>query len=149
MKKETYEAKLAALLGLTPKLEEHKATKNKVIAVTEDEIGKSREAQALLYFLQAPDLFQAKICPHCGEGFLVSRRFVKCCSYTCIAKELETVGIKWSRLQEDGTFDISEEFIKSVYEGNEPLWVRNLDVIRSLVGALDGAQSKSLEGASR
>jgi hypothetical protein len=136
MKKETYEKKLADLLGLTNLVEEKQAQKaahNKVVAVPEEDINKAREAQGMLYFLQAPDLFQAKVCPHCGADFLVSRRFVKCCSYTCIAKELENQGIRWSRLKDDDTYEISEEWIKQIYEGNEPLWVRNLDVIAALL----------------
>jgi hypothetical protein len=140
MKKETYAKKLAALLGLEEHLPEKQAAANQPIAVKEDEIAKAREAQALLYFFQAPELFQAKVCPHCGEGFLVSRRFVKCCSYTCIQKELESIGINWSRTKEDGTYDIDEDYIKSIYEGNEPLWINRIDLIRSMVELADNVR---------
>lgn len=127
MKRETYHNKLADLLGLTHmKIEEPKSTKgskkgkseSKYVGITEDEIQSFRVAQGLIYFLSAPELFSHKVCPHCNENFLVSRQFVAFCSYTCIKKDLEAKGIGWSRSE-----DI-EVLVKDVYEGNEPLWIR-------------------------
>lgn len=135
MKRETYEKKLAEILGLQYILseKEQRAKKtNQALGVTEDEINNARQAQGIIYFFQAPDLFSAKTCPHCGEGFLVSRRFVAFCSYTCIQKSLEEKGIKWSRSNSNG-YEISEEYIKNIYEGNEPIWIKNLDVIQDLL----------------
>lgn len=125
MKRETYQNKLAELLGLDQfKVEAPKSTKSKgktdskYVGVTEDAIQQFRQVQGLVYFLQAPELFSHKVCPHCKESFLVSRQFVAFCSYTCIKKDLEAKGIGWSRDK-----DI-EVLVKDVYEGNEPLWLK-------------------------
>jgi hypothetical protein len=137
MRRETVARKMMEALGLA--VPEEKPKNDQPVAVKEDEIDRVREANALLYFFQAPELFYAKTCPHCGVGFLVSRRFVKCCSYTCIAKELEKIGIRWSTLKgEEGyDYEIDRVFIDRVYEGNEPLWIRNVDLIRSLCQELE------------
>ena len=125
MKRETYQNKLAELLGLDQfKVEAPKGTKSKgkteskYVGITEDGIQQFRQAQGLIYFLQAPELFSHKVCPHCGENFLVSRQFVAFCSYTCIKKDLETKGLAWSRGED------YELLAREVYEGNEPLWIR-------------------------
>lgn len=133
MRKETIQNKLADLLGLTEfkvpidKKGKPKVTHNAPVGVTEDEIQNFRAAQGIVYFLQAPELFSGKVCPHCGETFLVSRKYVAFCSYTCIEKDLESKGIKWSRKG-----DI-ESLVKEVYEGNEPLWIKNLDALQSIL----------------
>lgn len=120
MKAETAQEKLNRMLGLAPeKVAEVKAkTTGKVVEVSEDDIQEFREAQGLLYFLKAPELFTYKVCKHCGDGFLVSRLYVGFCSYTCIRKELEKDGIKWRK-----GHDI-EALVADVYEGNEPIWLR-------------------------
>jgi hypothetical protein len=120
MKAETAQEKLNRMLGLAPeKVAEVKAkTTGKVVEVSEDDIQEFREAQGLLYFLKAPELFTYKVCKHCGDGFLVSRMYVGFCSYTCIRKELEKDGIKWRKGN-----DI-EALVADVYEGNEPIWLR-------------------------
>jgi endogenous inhibitor of DNA gyrase (YacG/DUF329 family) len=115
------EERLNALLGLTTKIEEVKTRVNgSFYGITEDEIQEFREAQGLIYFLQAPALFTPKTCPHCGEHFLVSRQFVGFCSYTCIRKDLEAKGFRWDKGR-----DI-EELVNDpeVYKGNEPIWIR-------------------------
>lgn len=139
MKKETYANKLASLLGLDTKVVEkagyvdkkkqksNSTSSNGPVGITEDQIQKYREMQGLWYFLQAPELFSAKKCPHCKEAFLVSRPFVAFCSYTCIEKDLESKGLSWSKGK-----DI-EALVKTVYEGNEPIWIRNIDRIRTVL----------------
>lgn len=146
MKNETMEAKLNAMLA---KLNPHKAealveTKIKteqrngnIVGVTEDEIQDFRAAQGLVYFLQAPELFQAKVCKHCGAGYLVSRLYVAFCSYTCIRISLEEQGFSWRKGQ-----DI-EALIPDVYEGNEPIWVRNLPTLRIALEKLTSVGSPS------
>lgn len=121
MRKITQENKLNALLGLTAKAEEVKVrSTGRIVGVTEEEIQEFREAQGLIYFLQAPALFTPKICPECEERFMVSRQYVKYCSYQCIKTSLVKIGIKWSkgkdleRLAQD----------PQVFDGNEPLWIR-------------------------
>lgn len=140
MKKETYANKLAELLGLpTPAAppavgKGKKQNLNTPVGISEDDIQSFRAAQGLIYFLQAPALFTPKKCPHCGESFLVSRQYVSFCSYTCIRKDLEERGIKWSK-GEDYEALANDP---AVYEGNEPIWIKNLDAIQAV---LDKARS--------
>lgn len=145
MRKSTVQNKLAALLGLEDFKVDEKSGKsvkdiknyNQPVGISEDEIQDFRAAQGLVYFLQAPELFSAKNCPHCGEQFLVSRQFVAFCSYTCIKKDLENKGIGWSR----GS-DLEALAQSDIYEGNEPLWVKNLDQLQSILETLLQARSK-------
>jgi endogenous inhibitor of DNA gyrase (YacG/DUF329 family) len=123
------EERLNALLGLTKKAEEvNTRSIGRFYGITEDELQEFREAQGLIYFLQAPALFTPKTCPHCGEHFLVSRQFVAFCSYTCIRKDLEAKGFRW-----DKGHDI-EELVNDpeVYKGNEPLWIRSSTLKQAL-----------------
>ena len=121
MKRETRANKLNELLGITEKVVEV-TTKysGKIIGVSEEEIQEFREIQGVLYFLQAPALFTDKICKHCGEPYLVSRKYVAFCSYTCIQKELAKNGIKWRKGQDLEALANDPQ----VYDGNEPLWIR-------------------------
>lgn len=127
MKKETAASKLAALLGLNPNDEavieatttkEQKAKKKKdaLRGVTLDELDTFRSANAVLLFLQAPELYTARTCKHCKGDFLVSRKFVGYCSYTCLKKELEAIGIDW-----DTKKPLDEAYVRRVWEHNEPL----------------------------
>lgn len=123
MKKETAEAKLAALLGIQHKVEEIKIrSTGKLIGVSENEIQKYREAQGLWYFLQAPALFTMKTCQRreCGEVFAVSRKYVAFCSYDCIRKSLADQGLKWKKGEDLEALAQDPD----VYDGNEPIWVR-------------------------
>jgi hypothetical protein len=121
VKKSTVEAKLNALFGLSKKAEEVKVkATGKVVGVTEDEIQEFRAVQGLHYFLQAPELFTAKVCKHCGEQFLVSRKYVAFCSYTCIQKSLAEQGLSWRKGQDLETLANDPQ----VFDGNEPLWIR-------------------------
>ena len=130
MRKSTRANKLNELLGISAKVAEVAVKKTgKIVGITEEEIQEFREMQGLHYFLQAPALFTPKVCKHCGEGFLVSRKYVAFCSYTCIRKELSEQGIEWTKGN-----DI-EALVASVYDGNEPLWIRSstLNVIKQMV----------------
>jgi hypothetical protein len=126
VKEETRLSKLAELLGLSTVVETHvekKKNLNKVVEVPESEIQDFRAMQGVVYFLQAPELFKPTICKHCGEGFMVSRQYVAFCSYTCLKMDLEKLGIDWNR----GEFTDSEKInmtINGVWEGQEPLWIK-------------------------
>lgn len=147
MKQVTVANKLAELLGITDAdtshFEEKEAKKSQAkkhysptqIAVYEDELQKFREAEGLIYFLQAPELFKPNTCKQCGEGFLVSRQNVSHCSYLCVQKHLAALGIEWSRY---GKFEeLAQDF--SVWNGNEPLIIRHLDRIRAVLDRLSNA----------
>lgn len=122
-KQTTAEARLNALLGLTTKANEVKTrSTGRVVGVTEEEIQEFREAQGLIYFLQAPALFEYRTCknPKCGQPFVVSRKYVSCCSYTCIKDMLANLGLKWAKGEDLEALAQDPQ----VYDGNEPLWVR-------------------------
>lgn len=124
------ENKLNALLGLTSKAEEVKANGSTGLfyGVSEAEMQDFRSAQGLIYFLQAPELFHPKTCKFCKEPFIVSRMFVACCSYTCIRKDLERRGFKWEKGR-----DLEQVILDpQVYNGNEPIWVREPQLSRAL-----------------
>lgn len=137
MKNDTTAAKLNALFGdkFVQKIEEVKVrTTGRVVGITEEEIQEFREIQGILYFLQAPALFTYKVCPHCGEHFFVSRKYVKFCSYTCMKLEMRKQGFEWRKGN-----DI-EALVRdpNVFEGNEPIWIhsRSLQSIREMVLSL-------------
>lgn len=147
MKMETTANKLAELLGISQEVVAQskvvvEAAKNKKqpkgktskhpidIGVSEDEIQSFRAAQGLFYFLQAPELFSLKTCKHCSAEFLVSRKYVAFCSYTCIKASLNEIGIAWTK--GDDIESLAND--PQVYDGNEPIWVRNVDRIRSIIG---------------
>lgn len=136
MKSETYTNKLAALLGLQDKVPAKTKTRNlshREVAVREEEIQFAREAQGIVYFLLAPELFTPKVCKHCKEGFLVSRKQVGYCSYTCIKKSLEEIGIDWSK---DGQFEALAQD-QQVWDKNEPIWIKNIDAIKGILSVFD------------
>lgn len=136
-KKETYADKLARLLGLEAVKEEtdkqKAARKGNTQGISEDEIQNFREAQGIIYFLQAPSLFQHKVCKHCGSDFLVSRLYVAYCSYTCIKKSLNEQGLDWRKGRDIEA--LAQD--KQVYEGNEPIWIRNLPQLQSALRKLE------------
>ena len=123
------EERLNKLLGLTAKAEEvvSHSTGN-FYGVTEDELQTFREAQGIIYFLQAPALFTPKVCKHCGANYLVSRMFVAFCSYTCIRKDLEARGFRWDKGADIETVIMDPQ----VYDGNEPIWIREPQLLRAL-----------------
>jgi hypothetical protein len=144
MKKETLQEKLNALLGLTEtaKVIKEKAT-GRVVGVTEEEIQEFREIQGLIYFLQAPQLFTPKVCPNCNTPFVVSRKQVAFCSYLCIAEDLRKKGLEW-RKGNDIELLVQDP---QVYDGNEPLWIREpllqriQEMVTSLLNRPDIAQA--------
>lgn len=144
MKKETAANKLAAILGLSTNTLPHnlkteqqkKEAKSKVthdVAINEAEIQSFRAAQGIIYFLQAPQLFSSRTCKHCGEQFLVSRKFIGYCSYTCIRKSLEELGITWRKGEDLEALADDPQ----VYDGNEPIWIRNIKQLREALEHLD------------
>lgn len=80
--------KLAALLGLD--VPPATAPPPKVQRTTA-----SRDAEAVIDFVAAPNTYARVTCRVCGHDFLVNRANVSCCSDACRAAELERVGIKW------------------------------------------------------
>lgn len=142
MKEETRLAKLAELLGIKTEVEVHvekKNNRNKFIEVPESEIQEFRAMQGVIYFLQAPELFTMQICKwrECQQPFAVSRQFVAFCSYTCIKDDLADRGIDWNRNGKTDT-DRIEEKINGIWEGQEPIWIREpqLSRIRSVLATL-------------
>lgn len=142
MKDETRLKKLAELLGITQEVEVHvekKNNRNKVIEIPESEIESFRAAQGVLYFLQAPELFTARLCKwrECQQPFAVSRQFVAYCSYTCLKDSLADIGIDWNR---GGLTDADkiQLTIDTIWEGQEPLWIREpiLSRVRSVLNTL-------------
>ena len=150
MKQETRLSKLAELLGIKTEVEVHveKANnRNKFIEVPEETIQDFRAAQGIIYFLQAPELFSMKICKwrECQQPFAVSRQFVAYCSYTCIKDSLAEIGIDWNRGSLTDA-DKIEMMINGVYEGQEPIWIREpiLSRVRSVLNTLPDEASSSM-----
>lgn len=147
MKPETIAKKLLETLGLqdvvdTSHFSDKPVSKRskRFAGIPEEEIQIYREGQALIYFFQAPELFTSKICKRaeCQNPFLVSRHQVSYCSYHCIEEEcLRIFGVKWTRKKD------MELMVKEVWEGNEPLIIRNLERIRAV---LDSAETESSVG---
>jgi hypothetical protein len=81
--------KLAELLGLEAP---PKATSSSSAVLRQD---RSREAEAVLTFVDKPLTFIKRACKVCGRGFLVDRSNVSCCSDTCRANGLKALGIEW------------------------------------------------------
>lgn len=140
MKLETKMQKLNEMLGISDKVQEIQNRKNgRVVGVTEEEIQEFREVQGIIYFLQAPKLFTFKICKHCKQDFAVSRKYVACCSYTCIRKDLESQGFEWRK-----GHDI-EGLVQDphVWNENEPLWVKG-NTLRILQEGLETLEKERL-----
>lgn len=141
MKQETIANKLAKLLKIEDKVDTTAYSDKPVskrskrfAGIPEEEIQTYREGQALILFFQAPELYTPKICKHCGTSFLVSRHQVSYCSYDCVEREcLKITGVKWTRKKD------MELMVKEVWEGNEPLIIRNIDRIRKV---LDEAETE-------
>lgn len=123
--------KLNALLGITEKAAEVQTrSTGKIVGITEPEIQEFREAQGLVYFLQAPALFSPRVCanPDCGEPFMVSRKHVAFCSYTCIKANLARLGFTFTKGNDLEALANDPQ----VYEGNEPIWIRQRTLIKAL-----------------
>lgn len=146
MKKETYAAKLLELLGDVVTVPDHireqlnmakenktKSKVNQYVAVPEQSIQNFRAAQGVIYFLQAPEVFKLNKCKHCKEQFLVSRKFVGYCSYTCIKVSLNEMGFEW-RKGENIEALVADP---NVYNKNEPIWIKNLDKIKKILEEIE------------
>lgn len=151
MKKTTAEEKMLALMaeaaqavGMTEEFTQvaertvnRKQNRRDIVSITEEEIQAFREVQGIMYFFQAPALWTAAICKRqsCRAPFLVSRKYVAYCSYTCIEKNmLEEWGTTWT-FHKDGPQGY-EAAANHIYEGNEPLWIRNLKSLESCLAML-------------
>lgn len=151
MKKETAEERLNKLLGIDPEMiARDKARKaaleakrsGKLQGISEEEIEKFREMQGIVYFLQAPALFHFKVCPHCKAEFFVSRLFVSHCSYTCIrATVLEELGHEWEKGNDLEALANDPQ----VWNGNEPIWIRNLPRLKAMLERISYEPTESLE----
>lgn len=108
--------KLAALLGLdvpTARTDHRPKTAKENI---------SREAEALIQFVKAPQTYARITCRSCGQDFLVNRANVALCSDRCRANELAEMGIDWdwSKAPESRWYVSSQNNLKAT---NEPLVV--------------------------
>lgn len=122
--------KLNALLGITQKAAEVETrSTGRIVGVTEAEIQEFREAQGLVYFLLAPQLFTPRLCanPDCGEPFMVSRKHVSYCSYSCIKISLNKLGLTFSKGNDLEALAQDSQ----VYNGNEPLWIRQPTLVKA------------------
>ncbi len=152
MKRETTINKLNALLGITDDVvqeikKKESIKKGRVIGITEDEIQTYRQAEGVSYFLQAPELFHARVCKNCGEPFLVSRLHVAYCSYDCIAASVwNDYGVVWSR--ERQLDSDPEQLVKEIFDGNEPLWIRNLPMLQKALSVTTAALEKTTNSST-
>lgn len=89
MREDTKRNKLAALLGLDVPT----ARTDHRPAVLRDNA--SREAEAVINFVKAPQTYARVTCRSCGQEFLVNRANVALCSDRCRANELAEMGIDW------------------------------------------------------
>lgn len=115
MREDTKRNKLAALLGLdVPTARTDHRPK-----VAKENI--SREAEAVINFVSAPQTYARITCRSCGQDFLVNRANVALCSDKCRANELAEMGIDW-----DWSKSPEERWYVSSQNGrltNEPLVV--------------------------
>jgi len=142
VKKSTYEKKMAELFGIDTQIiervEDQRAKQEaqrtgKLQGISEAEVQKFREMQAVIYFFQAPQLFKLKICPRCKQPFLVSRLFVGFCSYDCIREQIrDEMGTNWEKSRDLETLAVDPQ----VWNGNEPLWIRNLPRLKEILAEL-------------
>ena len=115
------------------KAEDKVAAKNRQFDMVEEaQVQEFRAAQGVIYFLQAPKLFTPKICHHCGASFLVSRNAVGYCSYTCIKNSLAALGIDWDKGRDLEALANDPQ----VFDGNEPIWIKNLDNLQEALQVL-------------
>lgn len=81
--------KLAAYLGIS--VEELPDYQQEI----SDSNERTRNAQAVLLFLERPGEFISKKCDYCRGSFLTTYQFVSNCSDSCRRKSLERIGITW------------------------------------------------------
>lgn len=119
MKEEKYRERLAALLGIQvppePTPEE----------IRENE-SKSREAEAVIAFVENPNGFKERDCNNCGKQFAVNRANVAYCSDHCRKVALESKGLRWN----------PEKTPEERWGVNEPLTVspQAYEAVKALAG---------------
>lgn len=91
IKDERQNKRLADLLGMNP--EEVQALRTK-----EDADTHTREASAVLLFIERPDAFITKRCDECKGTFATTYQFVSVCSTSCRIRSLKKIGIDWNPL---------------------------------------------------
>jgi hypothetical protein len=147
-KKETYANKLNELLGIKEIVEQieekREINRGNLRAVEDHEIETYRAVEGLIYYLQAPRLFSPRICKQCEAPFLVSRLHVAFCSYECLRHNLNNIGIEWRKGQDIEALALSPQ----VFDGNEPLWVRNLETLQNVLMDLSEQITTLLESNS-
>lgn len=90
-KQERHNKRLAELLGIKPEEVASLRSKDNADTIT-------REAQAVLLFIEKPEAFISKKCDECHQPFLTTYQFVSVCSTDCRIKSLEKIGIDWNPL---------------------------------------------------
>ena len=110
---------------------------------------RSREAEAVIQFVEAPRTFAVVRCKHCGLEFLVNRGNVAMCSDSCRAKSLAEIGIEWdwSKSPEERWY-VASVLSKTT---NEPLIVppKALIALREVLRVWEPiAESSSLDEAA-
>lgn len=91
IKSDRQNKKLAELLGLSPEAVQALRTK-------EDSDTHTREASAILLFIERPDAFITKRCDECKGTFATTYQFVSVCSTNCRIRSLKKIGIDWNPL---------------------------------------------------
>lgn len=105
--------------------------------VEESQIQAYREIQGIAYFLQAPKLFTQVTCRECNTPFLVSRKFVLYCGYPCMMESMRKQGLEWSKQGDLEAVAMDPQ----VWDGNEPLIIKNLDQLKKALEALCSVQN--------
>jgi endogenous inhibitor of DNA gyrase (YacG/DUF329 family) len=151
MKVETAAEKLNKLLGIDPDIIERDKRRQAALeaqrtgrlqGISEAEIQKFREMQGIIYFLQAPELFHLKKCPNCQTPFMVSRLFVAFCSYECIRESLRHIlGGEWEKIKDLESLAVDPQ----VWNGNEPIWIRNLPKLKMVLESLVNLNLEDLD----
>ena len=85
--------KLAELMGIEFKEEEHLAAVTETAARKKENT--SREAEAVLFYVSDRRKFLQKECRNCGGVFAVNRQNVNYCSDGCRKRALAKIGIVW------------------------------------------------------
>lgn len=89
---------------------------------TEEAIQQSREQEAIIAYVEKPELFSKVKCRRCSTIFAVDRANIGFCSDPCRTKTLKDLGI--TRAPENSPNGVNDKnYVWRVYWGNEPLIV--------------------------